>query len=151
MTDRQQDYIDKMATERGYVLPYHRVMAGEDWDVLVAANTLVHEAYLRPRLLDRKTKELLFILSLVVMRASPEHIQSHIRVAVEHGASRQEILEAIEISLPEAGVVVFQYGLEIWADYFGVAGLAPSGADAIIAPGEAAPDRAPSSEASARS
>jgi 4-carboxymuconolactone decarboxylase len=115
-----------MVAERGYVLPYHRVMAAEDWDVLIAANSLVHEAYLRPRLLDRKTKELLFILSLVVMRASRQHIESHIRVAVEHGASRQEILEAIEIALPEAGVVVFQYGLEIWADYFGIEGLRPS-------------------------
>lgn len=114
-----------MAAERGYVLPYHRVLAGEDWDVLTAANSLVHEAYLRPRRLDRKTKELLFILSLVVMRASTEHIDSHIRAAVQHGATREEILEAIEIALPEAGVVVFQHGLEIWAEHFGVQGLTP--------------------------
>lgn len=122
----QQAYIDRLAAERGYVLPYHRVLASVDWDVLGAANTLVHETYLRPRHLNRMTKELLFVLSLVVMRASPQHIESHIRAAAQHGATQQEILEAIEIALPEAGVVAFQHGLEVWASVFEVEGLTPS-------------------------
>lgn len=122
----QQAYIDRMAAARGYVLPYHRVLASEDWDVLQSADSLVNAAYLRPRLLDPKTKELLFVLSLVVLRASTQHIESHIKAAVVHGASQQEILEAIEIALPEAGVVAFQHGLEVWADVFGVTGLSPS-------------------------
>ena len=122
----RQAYIDDMVAKRGYVLDYHKVMAKQDWDVLVAANQLVDAAYLRPRLLDRKTKELLFILSLVVMRASKSHIQSHIKVALEVGASPQEILEAIEISLPEAGVVVFQHGFEAWKEYVGADGIEPT-------------------------
>ena len=44
---------------------------------------------------------------LTVMRAAKGHIQSHIRVALDLGVTPQEILEAIEISLPEAGVVAF--------------------------------------------
>lgn len=122
----RQAYIDDMVAKRGYVLDYHKVMAKQDWDVLVAANQLVEAAYLKPRLLDRKTKELLFILSLVVMRASKAHIQSHIKVALEVGASPQEILEAIEISLPEAGVVVFQHGFEAWKEYVGADGIEPT-------------------------
>jgi 4-carboxymuconolactone decarboxylase len=122
----RQAYIDDMVAKRGYVLDYHKVMAKQDWDVLVAANQLVDAAYLKPRLLDRKTKELLFILSLVVMRASKTHIQSHIKVALEVGASPQEILEAIEISLPEAGVVVFQHGFEAWKEYVGADGIEPT-------------------------
>jgi 4-carboxymuconolactone decarboxylase len=49
-----------------------------------------------------------------VLNAPKEHIQSHIRVALDIGLSPEEILEAIEISLPEAGVVVFQRGVEFW-------------------------------------
>ena len=60
------------------------------------------------------------------MRASKGHIQSHIRVALELGLSPQEILEAIEISLPEAGVVAFQGGLEAWREVVGAEGLEPS-------------------------
>ena len=86
--------------------------AKQDWDVLLAGNGLVEACYLKERTLDRKTKELLFILSLVVMRASKGHIQSHIKVGLDLGLTSQEILEAIEISLPEAGVVVFQHGFE---------------------------------------
>lgn len=49
------------------------------------------------------------------------------------GSAPEDILEAIEIALPEAGVVAFQHGLEAWADVFGVEGLTPSvpGPDAV--------------------
>jgi 4-carboxymuconolactone decarboxylase len=121
-----QQYIDDMARSRGYVLDYHKVMAKHDFDVLQAANGVVSAAYLKQRTLDRKTKELIFIVSLTVMRAPTSHIQSHIRVALDLGVSSQEILEAIEISLPEAGVVAFQAGVEAWREVVGADGLEPT-------------------------
>ena len=126
MTENAQDYIDDMARSRGYVLDYHKVMAKHDFPVLQAANNLVGAAYLDQRSLDRKTKELLFILSLTVMRASKGHIQSHIRVALDLGVTAQEILEAIEIALPEAGIVAFQTGFEAWREVVGADGLEPT-------------------------
>lgn len=125
MTDAQE-YIDEMARSRGYVLEYHKVMAKQDFDVLQAANDLVSAAYLSERTLDRRTKELIFIVSLTVMRADKGHIQSHIRVALDLGLSPREILEAIEISLPEAGVVAFQTGFEAWREVVGADGLEPT-------------------------
>jgi 4-carboxymuconolactone decarboxylase len=122
----QQTYIDEMARKRGYVLPYHKYMVNADYDVLMAVNNLVESVYLSERRLDRRTKELLFILSLTVLRAGKEHIQSHIRVALELGVTPTEILEAIEIALPEAGVVVFQEGLEAWCEAVGAVPLEPS-------------------------
>ncbi|MET0887508.1 MAG: carboxymuconolactone decarboxylase family protein [Mycetocola sp.] len=124
--ENAQEYIDDMARERGYVLDYHKVMAKQDFDVLKAANGLVSAAYLKQRTLDRKTKELIFIVSLTVMRASKGHIQSHIRVALDLGVTPTEILEAIEISLPEAGVVAFQAGFEAWREVVGADGLEPT-------------------------
>lgn len=121
-----QQYIDDMARSRGYVLDYHKIMAEHDFDVLMAANGLVRSAYLDQRRLDRRTKELIFIVSLTVMRASKEHISSHIRVALEIGVSAEEILEAIEIALPEAGIVAFQVGLDAWRDVVGATGREPS-------------------------
>jgi 4-carboxymuconolactone decarboxylase len=124
--DEKQRYIDEMARKRGYVLDYHKVMAKHDYDVLQAANGLVDAAYLSQRTLDRRTKELLFILSLTVMRASKGHITSHIRVALDLGVTPQEILEAIEIALPEAGIVAFQVGFEAWREVVGADGIEPS-------------------------
>ncbi len=124
--EEKQAYVDEMARKRGYVLDYHKVMAAQDYDVLQAANGLVDAAYLKERTLDRKTKELIFIVSLTVMRASKGHIASHIRVALDLGLSKEEILEAIEISLPEAGIVAFQAGFEAWREVTGAEGIEPS-------------------------
>lgn len=121
-----QEHIDGMARERGYVLDHHKVMAKQDFNVLKAANGLVSAAYLEQRTLDRKTKELIFIVSLTVMRASKGHIGAHIRVALDLGRTSTEILEAIKISLPEAGVVAFQAGFEAWREVVGADGLEPS-------------------------
>lgn len=121
-----QAYIDDMAAARGYVLDYHKVMAKQDFPVLQAANHVVSAAYLDQRTLDRKTKELIFIVSLTVMRASKGHIQSHIRVALDLGLSPTEILEAIEIALPEAGVVAFQVGFDAWREVVGADGIEPT-------------------------
>jgi 4-carboxymuconolactone decarboxylase len=120
-----QAYVDEMARTRGYVLDYHKKMAKHDFEVLKAANGLVSAAYLDQRRLDRRTKELIFVVSLTVMRAGKGHIQSHIRVALDLGVSPEEILEAIEIALPEAGVVAFQAGFEAWAEVVGADGLEP--------------------------
>lgn len=124
--EERQAYVDGMARERGYVLDYHKVMARQDFEVLEATNGLVDAAYLKQRTLDRRTKELIFIVSLTVMRASKGHIKSHIQVALDLGVSKEEILEAIEISLPEAGVVAFQTGFDAWREVTGAEGIEPS-------------------------
>lgn len=124
--DEKQAYIDNMARERGYVLDYHKVMAAQDYDVLRATNNLIDAVYLKQRRLDRRTKELLFIVTLTVMRAGKGQIASHIKAALDLGVPAEEILEAIEIALPEAGVVAFQAGLEAWREVVGADGLEPT-------------------------
>lgn len=122
----RQAYVDDMVRRRGYVLPYHKAMAEADLPVLKAADDLVSAAYLSQRTLDHRTKELLFILSLTVLKAERHHIASHIRTALRIGVDPQEILEAIEIALPEAGVVAFQHGFDVWREVVGLAGVEPS-------------------------
>jgi 4-carboxymuconolactone decarboxylase len=120
-----QRYLDDMVARRGYVLDYHRVMAANDFPVLKAADELATAACLAPRRLDRATKELLFVLSLTVLRADKAHIKTHIRVALDVGVTREEILEALEIALPEAGVVAFQDGFDAWREVVDASALDP--------------------------
>ena len=124
--EEKQAYIDDMARRRGYVLGYHKGMAEADFDVLKAADALIGAVYTTQRRLDRKTKELIFCASLTVMRAGKGQLQSHIRAAMQHGATAEEVLEASEIALPEAGVVAFQAGFDAWREVVGVAGIEPS-------------------------
>ena len=123
--DEAQRYLDDMVARRGYVLDYHRVMAANDLPVLKAADELATAAYLAPRRLERATKELLFVLSLTVLRADKAHIQSHIRVALSLGVSAQDVLEALEIALPEAGIVAFQHGFDAWREVVDAPALEP--------------------------
>jgi 4-carboxymuconolactone decarboxylase len=123
--EEAQAYLDEMVAKRGYVLDYHRVLVRHDLEFAKASNRLVEAGYLDERRLDRRTKELIFIVSLTVLRASKAHIQSHIRVALELGVSAEEILEAIEISFPEAGAVAFQAGFDAWREVVGAEGLNP--------------------------
>jgi 4-carboxymuconolactone decarboxylase len=124
--EERQAYINEMVRERGYVLEYHKVLTQQDFDVMRAANDLIDAAYLKQRRLDRRTKELIFIVSLTVMGASKGHIQSHIRVALDLGVPEEEILEALEITLPEAGVVAFQHGFDAWREVVGAEGIEPT-------------------------
>ena len=121
-----QAYVDDIARRRGYVLPYHKVLAAQDLPVMKAADNLVAAAYLDQRSLDRGVKELLFVLSLTVMRAERHHLASHIRAALKCGLSPRQVLEAIEIALPEAGVVAFQHGFDVWREVVGATGIEPS-------------------------
>lgn len=121
-----QEYIDRMVRDRGYVLEYHKVLAAQDFEVLQKANELINAAYLHERNLARWVKELIFVVSLIVARAPKTHIQSHIRVALSLGVTPETILEAIEIALPEAGVVAFQSGVEAWQEVVQKDTLEPS-------------------------
>jgi 4-carboxymuconolactone decarboxylase len=121
-----QEYLDDMVRKRGYVLEYHKRLVAADYEFARAVNDIVDAAYMKPRLLDPKVKELIFIVSLTSMRATKAHIQSHIKVALELGCTPEEILEAIEISMPEAGVVAFQEGFNAWAEVVGAPALEPT-------------------------
>lgn len=110
----KQAYLDQMVAQRGYVLPYHRALVENDLEVMRSMEGLVARAYLDDRALSDREKELIFVVSLTVMRADPGHIEGHIRKALALGVPATDILEAIEIALPEAGVVAFQHGVECW-------------------------------------
>jgi 4-carboxymuconolactone decarboxylase len=124
--DSPREYVDDIVRRRGYALNYHKVMAAQDLVVLQAADALVQAAYLEERSLGRVTKELIFVASLTVLRGEPGHIASHIRAALRAGATPRQVLEAIEIALPEAGVVAFQHGFDVWCEVVGASGIEPS-------------------------
>ena len=67
------------------------------------------------RLLDRKTKELLQIVVEAALRADVEQIQAHVRVALQEGATPQEILEALQAVIAPMGALAFRRGLQAWA------------------------------------
>lgn len=114
ITSEQQAYIDQMYRDRGFSHDFHQVLAAEDFEFLKAYDNLIRAAYINKRSLDEKTKELLYIVAVTAMKGSVEHIKIHIKLALERGATKKEILEALEICIPTASVPAFMIGYEAW-------------------------------------
>ncbi|NQT04511.1 MAG: carboxymuconolactone decarboxylase family protein [Dehalococcoidia bacterium] len=110
----KQAFVDKMYRERGYILDFHKVMAAEDFDFLKAYDQLIQAGYTKQRTLDAKTKEIIYAVILTSVKASVDHIKSHIKLALDYGATKKEVLEALEICIPAASVPAFMIGFEAW-------------------------------------
>ena len=122
----KQEYIDRMVARRGYAQEYHKILVQNDYDAALKANALVEEVLLKDRLIDRKTKELIFIVGLTLLRAERQQIQDHIKVALALGVSKEMILEAIELTFMGGGFIAVQHGVLAWQETVGAERVEPT-------------------------
>ncbi len=116
MSTQDTEALLKEAREtRGYSLEMHRILAENDLEWTKKYGEFIEATYTGQRLLDRKTKELLQIVVEAALRADVDQIGAHIRVAMEHGATPQEILEALEAVIMPMGGLAFRRGVQAWA------------------------------------
>lgn len=97
LTDRQRELRESFVNERGYW--------NEFWDGLLTLDPEFFESYLdfsavpwRHGTLEPKIKELIY----VAIDASTTHLyepglRQHIRNAIKYGATRQEVMEVLEL------------------------------------------------------
>ncbi len=129
--DDARAFLEEMHRKRGYTLEMHRVMASADLEWLKKYTAFLEATYTNQRLLDRKTKELLQIVVETALRADVEQIRAHVRIALNEGATPQEILESLETVIAPMGALAFRRGLQAWAAETGV------NPDVYQAPGDA--------------
>ena len=96
-TPERQAYLDSILKERGYVFDMHKIMASADFEWLKALTPFTVYSYTGQRILDRKTKELIQTAVETALKADVDQIREHIRLAIEHGASPQEVLEGLGV------------------------------------------------------
>ena len=113
--EETRSYLQQMQRNRGFLLDMHRIMATADLEWTKKYSTFIEATYPEQRLLDRKTKELLQVVTLATLRADVEHIQVHVRLALQAGASAQEVLESLQSVFAPMGALAFSRGLLAWA------------------------------------
>lgn len=118
--DERRAYLEEMKRTRGYVLNYHKVLVAEDLEFLRALNSFLATSYTGQRRLDRKTKELISIAVHTALGSGKDHIRAHIEVARRHGATKEEILELLELLALPCGLPKFMHGFEAWTESFPV-------------------------------
>jgi 4-carboxymuconolactone decarboxylase len=123
--DEEKKYLQEMARTRGYVLDYHKVLVAEDLPFMRSLNDFLAVSYTDQRRLDRKTKELIFTAVLTALGAAKDHIKNHIEVAKRHGATKEEVLELLEMLVMPCGVPKFMLGYEAWSESFTVRRIEP--------------------------
>ena len=110
----QQEFINDVYKNRGYVVGYHTVMAREDYDWLKSYDAFAKQTYTEEAHLDRKTKELLQIVTLTALGAEVDHIAKHVNVALKEGATKDEILAALKVVFLPLGGGAFERGVKAW-------------------------------------
>jgi 4-carboxymuconolactone decarboxylase len=127
----RQSYIDDFAerikgnSPTPRAVRIHKLLAKYDLDV-EKANSELNRRIVTGGPLDDKTKELLFVLGYTIRGFESQHIAWHTRAALAAGASPEEILQALELSILMAGVVPFMRGVEAWAEVTGAQGIEPT-------------------------
>jgi len=112
MDSEGEKLLEEIKAKRQFVLDFHRLLAEEDPQFLRRYEDMVSAAYADDRTLDKKTKELIFIAALMSLEAEPAHIGAHMKLALDHGASRKEILEVLECVYPPCGTLRFMNALK---------------------------------------
>ena len=123
--DARRAYLAEMIRKRGYVLDAHKVLVAEDLPFMKGVNGLLEAAYIEERALDKKTKELLFTVLMTASGAPSSLIALHARLARDAGASKAEVLEAIELVALPCGLPAFFRAQEAWAETFEVERIEP--------------------------
>lgn len=117
-----EELLSRIEEKRGYVLDFHRVLAHADPAFLTAFDALISASYTDQRLLSQRDKELAYIAMLVALGADRQQISTHMSAADRAGASDREVLEILELCLPECGAPKFMRGVDVWREVFDVKG-----------------------------
>jgi alkylhydroperoxidase/carboxymuconolactone decarboxylase family protein YurZ len=108
---RKKEIAEAMSRERGYMPEAWAYMAEKDLDFIEAYNNLYLRALTDGKALPIKTRELI-AMALLAYRGLTEAVFEHGKRALKHGATKQELLEAIETTLIPGGAPTFGTGLK---------------------------------------
>jgi alkylhydroperoxidase/carboxymuconolactone decarboxylase family protein YurZ len=107
--------IRKMKRARGYLYPEWELGASLDPDFFEAYDGLYRQALAKSGRLPVKYRELVALGILAFRGVDTQALANHIRRAYEHGATRDELLGALEATMVPGGAVTFLNGLRALA------------------------------------
>lgn len=102
--------IERMKKDRGYIYPEWEFAARANPDFVEAYNALYRKALNDGAALSAKTREFIAI-GILSYRGDVNAVTAHILRAMRLGATKQEILEAVETSLIPGGAPTYFHGL----------------------------------------
>ena len=114
MNERSKRLLDDMLKKRGYIYPPYQLLAEMDPDFLETYDKLYELVMPRERIFPEKIKELFYIVAIVSRNPSDnEALKNHIKRALNKGAKKEEIVEALQCTFFPGGALSLLYGLRV--------------------------------------
>lgn len=107
---RAKDLIEKMQKDRGYGSRPKFYVAERDPDFMEAYNNLYTNGLGPGSALPVKTRELVAI-AILAYRGRENGVYLHMKRALEHGATKEELMEACETMIIPGGGPAFDCGV----------------------------------------
>jgi alkylhydroperoxidase/carboxymuconolactone decarboxylase family protein YurZ len=109
--DRAERLRAEALKDRGYIYPEWELVAREDPDFMASYNQYYRDALSRDTGLSIKYREMVALGILCYRGASQDALINHIKRAMEHGATRAEVLGALEAAAIPGGAPTFLTGV----------------------------------------
>ena len=110
LNKKSQELLERAKKERGYIYPEWEYMIKKDPDFFEAYNNLYEKCLKNGKALPAKTRELIAI-AVLAFRGQSDAVIAHAKRAMKLGATKEEILEAVETSILPGGAPTFLLGL----------------------------------------
>ncbi|MDW8045349.1 MAG: carboxymuconolactone decarboxylase family protein [Nitrososphaerota archaeon] len=102
--------LERMKEKRGYVVPEWEFLIKKDPEFFEAYENLYDKSLMDGKALPAKVRELIAI-AILAFRGQREAVLSHVKRALALGATKDEILEAIETAMVPGGAPTLAIGL----------------------------------------
>jgi len=109
--NHKESLLEKMRRERGYLLPTHELLAADDPEFLGRYDSLFEYVMGRNGALPIRVKELI-VIAILSMRGAHREVELHIGRALKHGATKTEIIEALETAMFYSGAPTLMHGID---------------------------------------
>jgi alkylhydroperoxidase/carboxymuconolactone decarboxylase family protein YurZ len=109
--DRAERLRAEALKDRGYIYPEWELVAREDPDFMASYNQYYRDALARESGLPIKYREMVALGVLCFRGASEGALVNHIKRAFEHGATRAEVIGALEAAAIPGGAPTFLTGV----------------------------------------
>jgi alkylhydroperoxidase/carboxymuconolactone decarboxylase family protein YurZ len=113
--DTTEGVIAAVGAKRGYLLPYHRMLAEHDPALLSAYDAFYQQLTLTQKVLPPREKEIVWIALLAAAREGVGSL--HLKRGVAAGLTLEEIGAAVALSAASESFAAFAFAAEHWSEW----------------------------------
>jgi len=115
MNEQSQRILEEIKAKRGYLYPWQEFLAKEDPDFIINYEKMWDTVGARSVVLPQKIKQIILV-AVLASKTDEVALRTQIKRAFSLGATKQELVEAIEVAFIPGGALTLVHGLKALLD-----------------------------------